>query len=459
MNLLALFESFGATHPSVEKDLIDFSNDSLEWESLCRERTPEALLDESGRPNLYIAKQSGVPIDGNWEPILDPNPEDNFKAAQFPNDTQLDGETYYNPNAWRMPSDREHDNAYNVVDDDNDSDVDDHAQVRASGQIEKVVVVVEMHQGHSNQEVGPAIGFEGFEKRLQISFFEPGLFADAQRRGLRSLSNTQLDEILNPAECTIVASLSNADLDSYVLSESSLFVFSYKIIIKTCGTTKLLLSIPHILRLANTLSLSVKAVKYTPGSFVFPGAQSYPHRSFSEEVSVLDGYFGNLGVGSRAYMMGSITRSQNWHVYSSCAESMDHPETLYTLEMCMTGLDKNLASVSYKTQSSSAAQMTNASGIRTILPQSENNDFEFDPCGYSMNAIEGSAISTIHVTPEDGFSYASFEAAGYDPKSVSLEELIERVLACFGPTEFSIAVHAEDANDKFQWDCRDVHDS
>ncbi|KAF9589675.1 hypothetical protein IFM89_026930 [Coptis chinensis] len=98
-----------------------------------RERTPEALLDESGHPNSYIAEQSGVPIDGNWEPVPNPNPEDNFEAAQSPNDTQLDGETYYDPDVWRMPSDGEHDNAYNVVDDDNDSDDDDHAQVRASG--------------------------------------------------------------------------------------------------------------------------------------------------------------------------------------------------------------------------------------------------------------------------------------------------------------------------------------
>ncbi|KAF9607781.1 hypothetical protein IFM89_000128 [Coptis chinensis] len=67
------------------------------------------------------------------EPVLDPNPKDNFEAAQSPNDTQLDGETYYDPDTWRMPSDGEHDNAYNVVDDDNDSDNDDHAQVCDSG--------------------------------------------------------------------------------------------------------------------------------------------------------------------------------------------------------------------------------------------------------------------------------------------------------------------------------------
>ena len=103
-----------------------------------------------------------------------------------------------------------------------------------------------------------AIGFEGYEKRLEMSFFDPGSLVDPRGMGLRSLSKAQLDEILKPAECTIVSSLSNNHVDSYVLSESSLFVYPYKIIIKTCGTTKLLFSIPAILKLANSLSLSVR---------------------------------------------------------------------------------------------------------------------------------------------------------------------------------------------------------
>ncbi|XP_022148149.1 S-adenosylmethionine decarboxylase proenzyme-like [Momordica charantia] len=296
-----------------------------------------------------------------------------------------------------------------------------------------------------------AIGFEGYEKRLEVSFFEPGVFSDPRGMGLRALSKAQLDEILTLAECTIVDSLSNDYLDSYVLSESSLFVYPYKFIIKTCGTTKLLLSIPALLKLADSLSLTVRSVRYTRGSFIFPGAQSFPHRSFSEEVAVLDGYLGKLGLDSTAYVMGSPDETKKWHVYSACANMGSKSNNpVYTLEMCMTGLDKEKTSVFFKTDASSAAAMTKNSGIRKILPKSEICDFEFDPCGYSMNAIEGDAESTIHITPEDGFSYASFEASGYDFNEVNLSQLIGRVLACFQPSDFSVALHSDDCGENLE---------
>ncbi|KAI4366734.1 hypothetical protein MLD38_022574 [Melastoma candidum] len=303
-----------------------------------------------------------------------------------------------------------------------------------------------------------AIGFEGFEKRLEITFYEPSIFADPEGMGLRALSKSQLDEILDPAQCTIVSSLSNKDVDSYVLSESSLFVFPYKIIIKTCGTTKLLLSVPPILKLAGSLSLVVKSVRFTRGSFLDPGAQHFPHRCFSEEVAVLDTYFGKLGSGSKAFLMGgSSGESQQWHIYSASAEKTKN-ESVFTLEMCMTGLDSNRASVFFKKNSPSAAVMTDTSGIRKILPKSEICDFDFEPCGYSMNAIEGPMVSTIHITPEDGFSYASFESVGYNPKVVDYPQMLERVLDCFEPAEFSVAVHSESVQDdmvsKFSLDLR-----
>lgn len=292
------------------------------------------------------------------------------------------------------------------------------------------------------------IGFEGYEKRLEISFFSAPLFVDPQGRGLRNLSRSQIDSILDLARCTIVSQLSNAHCDSYVLSESSLFVFPHKIILKTCGTTKLLLSIPRIIELAAELSLSVLAAKYSRGSFIFPDAQPAPHRSFSEEVSVLNGFFGKLSSGGHAYVIGNpAIPHQNWHVYYAC-EKPDQP--LVTLEMCMTGLDKDSAAVFFKSPSqetgdgeealSPAKGMTKLSGISNIIPEMDICDFEFEPCGYSMNGISGGGLSTVHVTPEEGFCYASYEAMGFDPCSLDYGALVERVLKCFRPANFSLAV-------------------
>ncbi|KAG5403271.1 hypothetical protein IGI04_009390, partial [Brassica rapa subsp. trilocularis] len=177
-----------------------------------------------------------------------------------------------------------------------------------------------------------------------------------------------------------------------------------------------------------------------PSYFLCPGGQPFPHRNFSEEVSVLDGHFSKLGLSSVAYLMGKDDETKKWHVYSaSSGAKKNNKSNVYTLEMCMTGLDKDKASVFYKNESSS---MTDNSGIRKILPQSQICDFEFEPCGYSMNSVEGEAISTIHVTPEDGFSYASFEAVGYDFTTMDLSCLVSTVLSCFEPKQFSVAIHS-----------------
>lgn len=287
-----------------------------------------------------------------------------------------------------------------------------------------------------------AIGFEGYEKRLEITFSEAPVFADPNGRGLRALSRAQIDSVLDLARCTIVSELSNEVFDSYVLSESSLFVYPYKIVIKTCGTTKLLLAIPRILELAEELSLPLEAVKYSRGTFIFPEAQPSPHKNFSEEVAVLNRYFGGLKSGGNAYVIGDPAKpGQKWHVYYAT----QHPEQpVVTLEMCMTGLDKKKASVFFKTSADGhttcAKEMTKLSGISDIIPEMEVCDFDFEPCGYSMNAIHGPAFSTIHVTPEDGFSYASYEVMGFNPASLAYGDLVKRVLRCFGPSEFSVAV-------------------
>ncbi|KAH6828849.1 S-adenosylmethionine decarboxylase [Perilla frutescens var. hirtella] len=284
-----------------------------------------------------------------------------------------------------------------------------------------------------------AIGFEGFEKRLEITFSEPPIFADPNGLGLRALSRPDIDSLLEPACCTIVSHLSNTELDSYVLSESSLFVYPFKIIMKTCGTTKLLHSIPQILKLAESISLSARTVRYSRGTFIFEDSQPSPHRTFTEEVEFLNSFFDS---GS-AYLLGDPRfPNRNWHVYVAAVaeeEELINPTAEVNLEMCMTGLDREKAAVFFK-NSGSEGRMTEMSLINEITPSHQICDFEFDPCGYSMNAIEGAAYSTVHVTPEEGFSYASYEAMGLNFGLIELGPLLSRVLGCFGPDEFSVAI-------------------
>lgn len=74
----------------------------------------------------------------------------------------------------------------------------------------------------------PAPVFEGSEKRIEIDFAHaPG--AVAALDGLRSVTRDGLDAVLDLAACCIVSARHGADFDSYVLSESSLFVYPRKV--------------------------------------------------------------------------------------------------------------------------------------------------------------------------------------------------------------------------------------
>lgn len=75
-----------------------------------------------------------------------------------------------------------------------------------------------------------------------------------------------------------------------------MFVYPHKIILKTCGTTTLLLAVSRLLEIAKSYCGFEKVwrVFYSRKSFLFPDRQVGPHRSWEEEVAFLDGFFGKL---------------------------------------------------------------------------------------------------------------------------------------------------------------------
>ncbi|CAK7216901.1 spermidine resistance protein [Sporothrix curviconia] len=170
--------------------------------------------------------------------------------------------------------------------------------------------------------------FEGPEKLLEV-WFAPSprqLAPSVKENGLKSVPADIWVEMLDLVNCKILSVIHSETVDAYLLSESSMFVFPHKIILKTCGTTTLLLGLHRMLRIAatvagfpfhNAVSASDIRVAATPyrvfysrKNFLFPDRQQGPHRSWKQEVKYLDDMFEN---GS-AYLVGKMN-GDHWYLY------------------------------------------------------------------------------------------------------------------------------------------------
>lgn len=75
----------------------------------------------------------------------------------------------------------------------------------------------------------------------------------------------------------MVSATPSEAFDAYVLSESSLFVYPDKMVLKTCGTTRLLDAVPCILELAAGLAMQPCRCKFSRASYLFPELQVTSH--------------------------------------------------------------------------------------------------------------------------------------------------------------------------------------
>lgn len=272
-------------------------------------------------------------------------------------------------------------------------------------------------------------GFEGPEKRLEIDF-KPN---PDKPLGLRAITKEQWQEMLDFAKCTIISSKSNEFFDSFVLSESSLFVYPTKIMLKTCGTTTLLKCIGKLLEYASLCDLSVEFVMFSRKNFLFPQQQVYPHVGWSAEIDYLNKIFDGT-----AYVLGPLT-AEHWYLY--IADYHDHAtysNDEVTLEIMMHDLNREVAEKFYRQEGT--GDKDKFPGVADILDGSETDEFNFTPCGYSMNGLYKEAYYTIHVTPEPHCSYASFET------NVSLpcySKLISYVLDLFKPGSMTLTLFSE----------------
>lgn len=168
--------------------------------------------------------------------------------------------------------------------------------------------------------------WKGPEKLLEV-WFAPApdsLPPTTAKNGLKSVSGETWKEMLDIVNCKVLSVVESDHVDAYLLSESSMFVFAHKLILKTCGTTTLLWGLPRMLEIAAKVGFPSQTVKfpgikraatpyrvfYSRKNFLFPDRQHGPHRSWKDEVRYLDKMFN----GGSAYMVGKMN-GDHWYLY------------------------------------------------------------------------------------------------------------------------------------------------
>ena len=275
--------------------------------------------------------------------------------------------------------------------------------------------------------------------------------------GLRRLPRSDLDRICERARCTILSCVSNRYLDAYVLSESSLFVYPYMLVLKTCGTTTLLRCIGILIDIGRRLGLEIDWIGYSRKNFNFPGDQSFPHQSFHQELDYLSSHRGLCErLDGNGYTLGPVT-GDHWFVFVAdhTMRTSGELDTDRVLNIMMFDVHEKVAELFYYDQYDTnrpdeskeeqtkriSSEQTAASGINALCPGAVIDSRAFEPCGYSMNAILFRSYSTIHITPESGSSYASFET---NQKVSSYKSLISNVIRTFRPKRFVMTLMADE---------------
>ncbi|KAF8813614.1 S-adenosylmethionine decarboxylase [Phlegmacium glaucopus] len=343
--------------------------------------------------------------------------------------------------------------------------------------------------------------FEGPEKLLEI-WFAPSAndvphleCTQPHKTGLRSVSRDIWEEMLGIVQCRVLNVIEGQEMDAYLLSESSFFVSPHRLILKTCGTTLNLLGLPRILEIAAREAKlpTVYRCFYSRKSFMFPERQLGPHRDWKGEVEYLDNIFRN----GAAYTVGKVN-GDHWLLYITGLDKVPAPNSIppshpkiqgphtdYTIEILMSDLSSKARQSFFfsdlssedvdDTPSSRGAAISQQIGISQIFPPSSTtlDAYAFQPCGYSSNALikwgpnslknglvhettnglarpalHGEGYYTIHVTPEQGWSYASFECniplsssnSSHQGKFPDVKSLIERVVNIFEPGRITLTL-------------------
>ena len=250
--------------------------------------------------------------------------------------------------------------------------------------------------------------FEGSEKKLEIIF-------SSNIASLRSYSEQFWNSVIEACDAQIISKTQFKNMDSYILSESSMFVWDHRLILITCGKTTLANSAMKILKSIH--ADDIEACFFQRKNEFFPKNQK---SDFSKDVSVL-----SEKIKGKTYQFGDL---QDRHFFLFYTPSNYKPLTKdSTLEVLM--YNSKIKDTSKSTIENLQKQ------LEKVLPDFEIEKYFFEPHGCSINAVQDNFYYTIHITPEESFFYISFET-NFD--ECSSTDFIDKILQIFQSSDFDM---------------------
>jgi S-adenosylmethionine decarboxylase len=229
--------------------------------------------------------------------------------------------------------------------------------------------------------------FEGAEKKFECTSYSINL---------RTLGKVFFQKLVQKSNATILQKLSTSHCDSYLLSESSLFVWDHRILMITCGNTTLKHSV---------LLLIEKLGRNNIDSLIFQRKNEH----FSElQITDFEQDVKDINKFLKGHILKFGLDNDHHNLIFSLDKDLPEASNDYTYEIFSYDISKQ-ASLFLTQLNLNVADVRSFFKIDHILDGFEISDFNFRPCGYSLNALKNEEYCTIHVTPQESFSYVSFE--------------------------------------------------
>jgi len=254
--------------------------------------------------------------------------------------------------------------------------------------------------------------FEGSEKKAEV-FIE-----SSQLSLLHDIDEQFWYKLVESGNAKILSSSSNEYCKSFILSESSLFVWHNHFLILTCGVTQLIKSIEYFIK--NIGKENIVYCSYQRKNEYYASAQP---SSFGDDIALLSQY-----ISGHALRFGEIDGHHNYFFYNE--------------NKCIAKRDKTYEFIAYQVNSDVLHKLSSSElksndireflQLHVLFPKFTLDDFVFSPYGYSVNGLYQDKYFTIHITPQANSSYISFAA------NTDLIKLVPNILAILQPVSFDL---------------------